>query len=93
MKQTIVEKKKEAVNGCYYNKTADEMFKKIGYKKQENELQIKYIEDTMVMGDSFHFEIFFSKTSKLIGIKHLLTIQELQAINKKVEELGWKKFK
>ena len=68
-------------------KTADEMFKELGYEKQENGLEIKYIEDSVVMGDKFHFEIFFSKISKLIGSKHLLTMQELQAINKKVEEL------
>lgn len=66
---------------------ADEMFEKLGYKKEENNMGIKYIEKGRILGDSFNFEIFFAKTSKLIGCTGLVTIKELQAINKKVEEL------
>ena len=60
-----------------------------GYEKIENDLEIKYVEDNVVMGDKFHFEIIFAKVSKLVGSKQLLTLQELKAINTKIKELGW----
>ena len=51
--------------------------------------EMNYIEKGRILGDSFHFEILFAKVSKFIGSKHLLTMKELQAINKKCKELGW----
>lgn len=66
---------------------ADAMFKDLGYKKEENDNGIRYIEKGRLLGDNFHFEIFFAKVSKLIGATGLLTMKELQAINEKVKEL------
>ena len=68
---------------------ADEMFKELGYKKQNNpEVEIKYIKD------SNHI-IRFWKNPKSItkqsedGWYMSISMQELQAINEKVKELGW----
>lgn len=69
--------------------TADEMFKKLGYEKY------KYLE---------HIDYFQEKTDKIISFRNdkniglinaydgfeYITMQELKAINKKVEELGWR---
>lgn len=78
-------------------KTADEMFKDLGYKK---------IVDTptnfIYQNKKNNKEIRFYKIYKCVEISLIefdeseensifFTMQELQAINKKVEELGWKK--
>lgn len=68
---------------------ADKMFEELGYKKEENDKGIRYIEKGRILGDNFNFEIFFAKISKLVGCTGLITMQELQAINEKVKELGW----
>lgn len=40
----IVEKKKDGCKGCYYNKSADEMFEELGYEKEGKEhIGLKYI--------------------------------------------------
>jgi hypothetical protein len=67
---------------------ADEMFEKLGYKKNE----IMWEEDNKVhyiYYNSNDTEIEFSVDSKVISVSNIIYIQELQAINKKVEELGW----
>lgn len=72
--------------------TADEMFKKLGYEKiGETENEITYVNEYDVniifnlLGESF------CKTSE--DEQHYYTddidMQELKAINKKCEELGW----
>ena len=71
-------------------KTADEMFEELGFVKFEDEINIKYF--------CGGHEIWFYKRIKEIesccGIgSEYINLQELQAINKKVEELGWKKIK
>lgn len=77
-------------------KTADEMFEKLGYEKTKNdEYHVIYEK-----GASIRNRIIFSKITKTVccilvdedyewndGID--IDMQELQAINKKVEELGW----
>ena len=77
-------------------KTADEMFEKLGYEKtKNNEYHVIYEK-----GASIRNRIIFSKITKTVccilinedyewndGID--IDMQELQAINKKVEELGW----
>ncbi len=86
----IVEKKRCGCEGCAYNKkSADEMFEELGYEKE-------------IVGNGFSYyssdkEIEFLENAvgemeKRIWIDdfHCITLQELQAINKKVEELGWK---
>lgn len=66
--------------------SADEMFKELGYKKSVGETTEVY----KLSRDNKN--IYFSKLIKRIKIDgkyDFLDMQELQAINKKVEELGW----
>ena len=65
--------------------TAKEMFEKLGYDLMHNiEYQIMYYNSIY---DTY---IYFYKTRKHIEITNEITSEELQAINKQVEELGWK---
>ena len=79
---------------------ADEMFKKLGYEKQwsrdEDEIEL-YKKEYF---DKDFIEIVFDKTHRLLNIRtenvttyititSILNMQELQAINEKVKELGW----
>ena len=68
---------------------ADKMFEELGYKKYEYANMLDYICTQKTMGETFHFKISFLKTSKLIKFEQLIGMQELKAINKKCEELGW----
>ena len=74
---------------------ADEMFEKLGYK-----LEIDVPTNFIYQDKENNKEIRFWKIDKcvevsLIGVEDyegnsmFFTMQELQAINKKVEELGW----
>lgn len=67
-------------------KTADEMFEELGYKKSETKDFISYRGKI----DS-RYGILFDKTDKSIIFDNFNTIEigQLQAINKKVKELGW----
>ena len=63
---------------------ADEMFEELGYKKafsSSNEI-IEYCKENLYI-------IRFYISSKRVWTNLLISIQELQAINKKVKELGW----
>ena len=68
-------------------KTPDEMFEELGYKKITTDLEIKYRNN---IG-----EIRFWKPTKAVikndedGRYLSVKMQELQAINKKCQELGW----
>ena len=71
---------------------ADKMFEKIGYAVSEQlENGIVYLKET----DNEDMEISFidyedyGKTVEVDKFDGLITMQELKAINKKVEELGW----
>ena len=70
-------------------KTADEMFKELEYEKvKDNDFNIKY--GKTIDGDLF--QINFFKDDKTISKNHFrdvgyITMQELQAINKKCKEL------
>ncbi len=61
------------------DKTADEIFEELGYKKKFN----NYYEH------DFGTTIEFENKYKEINIRGLIEMQELQAINKKCEEMGW----
>ena len=79
-------------------KTADEMFKEIDFEKiVDNETEVIYKFEKKLMGDRCIHHIMFAKVSKLVfsygeDIEENcgIGIQEQKAINKKVEELGWK---
>lgn len=70
--------------------TADEMFKKLKYEKSFTEVDnIKYYKDD---DNVIYFVIThrtFHKTGEYDGMCDDITIQELKAINKKCQELGW----
>ena len=70
-------------------KTADEIMKELGYEKQNNPgIEIKYIKDFVTIR-------FWKPDKKIIkqdeenGRYLGITMQELQAINKKCKELNW----
>lgn len=74
---------------------ADKMFEELGYKKvidNEKQLQYEYEDKDFPTED---IEISFDKTFLSIKISYRngncydITMQELQAIYKKCEELGW----
>ena len=75
---------------------ADEMFKKLGYEKKEVRDEIT---GTFLMYDKIEnkekrrISFFKNKTiqcsESYLYVKRI-DMQELQAINKKVKELGWK---
>lgn len=83
------------------NKTAKEMFSKLGYEKlykhnsymfYEKELKKnpKYENDYVHIGFEF-VDKTFSKTYGDDNSVYEITMEELQAINKQIEELGWNK--
>lgn len=66
--------------------TAKDMFEDLGYKLI-NEKNIVY-KSTHFTGRIIHIAFF---SDKQILITQSIGIEELQAINKQVEELGWNK--
>ena len=73
------------------NICADEMFENLGYEKKKVHLDIQLYEDK-----NSYKEIVFDLRDRTISVTDAteedvyFDIKELQAINKKVEELGWK---
>ncbi len=66
---------------------AEEMFKKLGYKKVELDSS-GYIEYERFKDDKhFNFDLI---TKKILVWWRGITVEELKAINKQCEELGWK---
>ena len=76
--------------------SADEMLKKIGYEKIEESKRYLRYSTNRHEGEHIDFELKLKQIRctrvTCQGNTHFryFTIQELQAINKKVEELGWK---
>lgn len=74
---------------------ADEMFEKLGYEKKEYNKEIIFYFQRNGFKEEYGFEfnnidreiypVCYGKNDEAIYI----TIQELQAINEKVKELGW----
>lgn len=67
---------------------ADEMFEKLGYEIDKNKNEITYINLT---SDEFIELTDYPNYGKMIKYSKYegITMQELQAINEKVKELGW----
>ena len=69
---------------------ADKMFEELGYKKTITQLKdLKYYKDD---DNVFIFALKnkgFYKSGEYDGMCDNISMQELQAINKKCEELGW----
>lgn len=71
---------------------ADKMFEEIGYEYTEeisNGVVYSKEEDDEDMEISFIDYIDYGKTVEVDKFSNLITMQELQAIYKKCEELGW----
>lgn len=80
---------------------ADEMFEELGYKKIEDKYNIDFNKlYKFNSGDKTNEKIRFCKLNKFVHIENYyynsgitfgkyLDMQELKAINKKCEELGW----
>lgn len=73
--------------------SADEMFKKLGYEFIDIESiefhRYEYRKTTVLEKGTRHQVIWFDLNTQEIYIHNSIMMQELQAINKKVEELGW----
>ena len=66
--------------------SAKEMFEKLGYELIHNiNTQLMYY------GSKYDTYIYFYKMRKRIEFTNEITLEELQAINKQIEELGWNK--
>ena len=72
--------------------TAKEMFEKLGYMQKIKNNVIYYFKEYKkdISTISFHHINFILEDKELYTSKNL-THNELQAINKQVEELGWNK--
>ena len=71
-------------------KTADELFTELGYeKKGYGTSKILYAKELDFEGYCIK-SIWFDKVRQIIRLDGFYDIEEIQAINKKVEELGWK---
>lgn len=88
---------KEETQGCkgcaYCKKSADEMFKELGYEKIEDTYDREiYEKEGLYMDRIIRFELVgkFIVCEYGTGESLDFNIQELRAINKRVEELKWK---
>lgn len=61
--------------------TADEIFKQLDFEKYEDKYNIKYFKGNR--------EIWFYKETREVESNKLINMQQLRAINKKCQELGW----
>ena len=83
------QEEKMGCQGCAHcKKSADEMFDELGYEKEIVKNGIEYYGDDKEID---FLENAVGKMEKRIWIDdfHFITMEELKAINKKVEELGW----
>ena len=85
-------KEEMTCEGCAYNKkSADIIFFELGYTKHIDGLgNIEFYKyTTLLCQDDTCNIIRFFIDSEEVGVNKILSMQELKAINKKVEELGW----
>lgn len=69
--------------------TAKEMFEELGYEIKDTEYYIEYFKKNDYI--QFWKNNFNKITVHSLSGTMALDIRELQAINKQIEELGWKK--
>lgn len=90
LKQILIECGLETKERNTIEKTADEMFEELGYEKHSSKSHERF---DLYSSDYEHLiRIVFNLRTKRIAIhcdNDALGIQELQAINKKVEEWRW----
>lgn len=71
---------------------ADKMFEELGYEKIiENNIEILYEKERRFWDKEISFDLIDRQIRVEMGAgdSEPITMQELQAINKKCEELGW----
>lgn len=75
-------------------KTADEMFEELGYKIVESNKYIRYqkMNNYYIDFDLKNRSTRVSSFTRPHRYAIYFNMQELQAINKKVQELGWRKL-
>lgn len=74
--------------------SAKEMFEELGYKQKIQNDVIYYFKEINIpkrYGSTIFYHINFILKDKEIFISKNLSLEELKAINKQVEELGWNK--
>ena len=71
-------------------KTADELFEELGYEVSNSEFVEELNTTTNTIVDNGYIKIiFYNNKTMSIDADDILNMQELQAINKKCQELGW----
>lgn len=69
---------------------ADEMFEKLGYTVSNGKWEERLNTTTNTVVDNGYIQIIFYNNKTMdIDADDILNMQELQAINEKVKELGW----
>ena len=69
-----------------HEKTADEMFEALGFKKYLNKYDNEHI---WYRNSRTKSEIVFNLTFKSISNDYAIQLNELKAINQKCKEMGW----
>ena len=71
--------------------SAKEMFEKLGYKQEHHISYIKYCKEVeQCCGDLVEIQIWFYQIDECFEKnREVITMEELQAINQQVKELGW----
>lgn len=82
----------EEISVSEKEKTADEMLEELGYKKKNLDIIFSRFWEEWENEDlakTFSFNTEYEIIDITDENKYGITMQELQAINKKVQELGW----
>jgi hypothetical protein len=70
--------------------TAKEMFEELGYKIYKGFCYIEYTKEKPINRYQYDsYQIRFNDNDKKVSIYQNIDLQELKAINKQIEELGW----
>ena len=72
--------------------TAKEMFEKLGYKLNRDDNFIDYIQINKISNNQIRFYVKDKEVKKedfCTGFAKYISLEELQAINQQVKELGW----
>ena len=72
-------------------KTAKEMFEELGYEQEAKNNVIYYFKKVNIPKSYIVYSINFIIKIKEIFISKNITLEELKAINKQIEELSWDK--
>ena len=71
-------------------KSARDLFEELGYEQEIKNNVIYYLKEIHIPKSKIIYSINFINDKKEVFVSKNLDVKELQAINKQVEELGWK---